>query len=305
MIDVGSNSVKLLVADMLGGSLKPVVECGEQTRLGRDSFATGQLHPEAIADTIRVVYQFYQKAAKVGAESIRVVATSAARDASNGSELVAAANAEGVKLEIVSGEQETRWACRGALANPLVNSGNACVVDVGGGSTEIIWVRQNQILANRSFPMGTVRQLEQSNLADPPGLEALEIERKKIQNWIQAVVLPEFQSAMSQFTGERPFIIGCGGTPVFLARIFAGTSKSDAVPVETIILTIQELEQMTERLWTLTMAQRKKICGLPANRADVILFGSLIYEGLMRCLNPAGLQPSTWGVRYGVLLDAP
>lgn len=304
VIDVGSNSVKLLVADILSGSLNPILECGEQTRLGRDSFETGRLQPKAIDDTIQVVSKFYKKAAKSGAETIRVVATSAARDASNGGDLIAAAMAKGVKLEIVSGDQETQWACRGALANPLVKSGNAFVVDVGGGSTEIILVRNKTILANRSFPMGTVRLLERSVLADPPGLEALEIERKKIQDWILKTVLSEFETATSQVSGEPLFLVGCGGTPVFLARIFSGTSKTDTEPVESIILSAQELEQTTERLWSLPLATRKKLRGLPPNRADVILFGALIFEGLMRCLNLSELQPSTWGVRHGAMLDS-
>lgn len=303
VIDVGSNSVKLLVADFKDGNLKPVLERGEQTRLGRGSFETGRLQPVAITDSVQVIRKFYKLASVEGAQSIRVIATSAARDASNGSELVAAANDNGVKLEIVSGEQETQWTCRGALANPLVRADANFVVDVGGGSTEILWVSNKTILAHRSFPIGTVRLLERSALSNPPGLDALAIERERFQSYFQSQVLPVFQSAIANAPAVGSVLVGTGGTPVFLARIVSGSSE-EKEPVEQMILSQAAIEGLTERLWSLTMAERKKLPGLPPKRADVILFGALIFDGLMRCLKVAELQPSTWGVRYGVLLDS-
>ena len=116
VIDVGTNSVKLLVADA-GRVLKPVLKLTLQTALGQGSFRTGRLQPEAIARTVDAVAGFAAEAAALGSVSIRVLATSAARDAQNADQLVAAIErAAGVRLEIVSGEQEAHWAFAGVAS---------------------------------------------------------------------------------------------------------------------------------------------------------------------------------------------
>src|SRR5262245_34633550 len=114
VIDVGTNSVKLLVADITGHEVQPVREDSKQTRLGRGFFETHRLQPEAIAKTTLAVTRFADEARTLKAESVRVIATSAARDATNPTDLISAIHdATALPLEIISGEQEADWAFQG------------------------------------------------------------------------------------------------------------------------------------------------------------------------------------------------
>jgi len=118
IIDVGSNSVKLLIADVVDGVVTPLIHEGEQTRLGQGVFETGRLSPEAIEATARVVTGFATKAEEMGAADVRVLATSAAREASNGDELAAAISVGGLELEIIDGQMEAELVLRGVRSLP-------------------------------------------------------------------------------------------------------------------------------------------------------------------------------------------
>jgi len=139
VIDVGTNSIKLLVADIAGGVVEPVLEMSEQTRLGAGFFETRQLQPQAIAQTARAVASFAAKARELRAVSTRVIATSAARDAVNPGELTSAIeSAAALKVEIISGEQEADLAFQGVNTDPELAQHPLLLLDVGGGSTEFI-----------------------------------------------------------------------------------------------------------------------------------------------------------------------
>jgi len=172
VIDVGTNSVKLLVADVSGREVQPVWEESKQTRLGRGFYETHRLQPDAIDATGKAVAQFSETAGKHQANSVRVIATSAARDAVNADELSSAIErASGLKMEIVSGEQEADWVFQGVTTDPTL-AGPAgqmlLLLDVGGGSTELILGLGEQICFRQSFPLGTVRLLEKYPPSDPP-----------------------------------------------------------------------------------------------------------------------------------------
>ena len=158
VIDVGTNSVKLLVADESGREVEPVWEESKQTRLGRGFYETHRLQPEAIDATGKAVGQFSETARRYQATSIRVIATSAARDAVNSAELSAAIEkASGLKMEIISGEQEAEWVFQGVTTDPSLAHEPLLLLDVGGGSTEFIVGQGEQKYFSRSFPLGTVR----------------------------------------------------------------------------------------------------------------------------------------------------
>jgi exopolyphosphatase/guanosine-5'-triphosphate,3'-diphosphate pyrophosphatase len=138
VMDVGTNSVKLLVADM-GQALKPLLELSRQTWLGQGAFRTGRLRPEAMARTVTAVAEFASKAIELRPASLRILATSATREATNAQELVQAIfNATGLTVEILSGDQEADYVLQGVTSDPAIGARPVLVVDVGGGSTE--WV---------------------------------------------------------------------------------------------------------------------------------------------------------------------
>src|SRR5262249_39196632 len=152
VIDVGTNSVKLLVADVSGREVQPVWEESKQTRLGRGFYETHRLQPEAIDATGKAVAQFAETARKYQVNSIRVIGTSAARDAVNSEELGSAIEkASGWKMEIISGEQEAEWVFQGVTTDPSLAHEPLLLLDVGGGSSEFILGQGEQKHFSRSF----------------------------------------------------------------------------------------------------------------------------------------------------------
>ena len=139
VIDIGTNSIKLLVGEVIEGSVHPIDERSEQTRLGAGFYDTHQLQPVPIARTASAVARFVAQARDAGAESIRIIATSAARDAENAADLLEAVRrAAGLRVEIISGDKEAEWVFRGVTSHPGLPRKRLLILDVGGGSTEFI-----------------------------------------------------------------------------------------------------------------------------------------------------------------------
>src|SRR6516225_3565716 len=169
VIDVGTNSIKLLVADVSGREVRPVHEESRQTRLGKGFYATHQLQPEAIAHTAAVVWEFAEIARERNTDALRVIATSAVRDAVNPTDLTTAIQrASDLKVEIISGEREAELVFQGVCTDPELAKQQLLLLDVGGGSTEFILGQGLHQHFAQSFPLGTVRLLEKFPHGDPP-----------------------------------------------------------------------------------------------------------------------------------------
>src|SRR6266567_3469973 len=321
VIDIGTNSIKLLVADVAGRDVWPLLEESKQTRLGRGFYQTRRLQPVAIATSAKAVAQFAAAARQWQAASLRVVATSAARDAVNAAELTGAIElASGLKVEIISGEQEAEWVFQGALTNPRLAQGPLLLLDVGGGSTEFI-VGQGQhtgahgvtrrTLFSNSFPIGSVRLMEQIPHSEPPKPEELRACRQWVAEFLRKEVRPKLEPAMRREridtpypeNGERMQLVGTGGAASILALMEARIEGYDRERIETTRLSLDRLRWHTERLWGLSLEERKKIIGLPRNRADVILTGATIYEGVMEEFGFIELRISTRGLRFAAVMD--
>jgi exopolyphosphatase/guanosine-5'-triphosphate,3'-diphosphate pyrophosphatase len=301
-IDVGTNSVKLLVADVQGSCVVPILEESLQTRLGRGFYQNHLLQPEPIEATALAVREFVQRARNHGAGFIRVIGTSAARDARNASELIAAIlNQSGLILEVISGEREAEWAYQGVATRPDLASGSLLLLDVGGGSSEFIVGENSTLRFRRSFDLGTVRQLESLKLADPPGLPALRQLQEQLSAHFQHDIVPEVAPALAA-CASRPRLIGTGGTATLLGRMEAQMTDFDRDTIESQTLTCERIATLAESLWTQPLSQRQRIPGLPPNRADVILTGVVIYQTIMRELGFPSFQPSTRGLRFSALL---
>src|SRR6185295_5959496 len=255
----------------------PVLEKSEQTRLGRGFYESRRLQPEAIANTARAVADFASLATDLQAQSIRVVATSAARDAANAEELVQAVRQKaGLVVEIISGEQEAEWAFRGVTSDPAMAGKPLLILDVGGGSTEFILGEAGRASYRQSFPLGTVRSMERLLLPDPPGTRDLANCRATAREFIERQILPMLGPAVQQ-CATKPCLIGTGGTATILGRIEKQLADFDRKRIEGARLNREQIKAWVERLWSLPLAERKQVVGLPPNRADVILFGVVIY----------------------------
>jgi exopolyphosphatase/guanosine-5'-triphosphate,3'-diphosphate pyrophosphatase len=308
VIDVGTNSVKLLVADVAEGEVRPVLEESEQTRLGAGFYETHRLQPQAIAGTARAVAHFASKARELQTVSTRVIATSAARDAVNPSDLIAAIEtASGLNVEIISGEQEAGWAFRGVTTDPELADKPLLLLDVGGGSTEFILGRGAHEHFSQSFQLGTVRLLEKLPPDDPPTSAQLAGCRQWVRDFLATEVRPKLESPLRREAkpgkNDSILLVGTGGTSTILARMEARLDTFERERIEGMRLGLQQLRVHVERLWGLPLAERRNTVGLPKKRADVILPGVVIYEAVMEAFGFSELRISTRGLRFAAVLD--
>ncbi|MBL9127652.1 MAG: hypothetical protein JNL97_08395 [Verrucomicrobiales bacterium] len=304
VVDVGTNSVKLLVAHVDGSRVDPIVEKGNQTRLGDGFFATRRLRPDAIARTARAVAAFRDEARSHAPARFRTIATAAAREAENRTDLLLALeSAAGVPVEIISGDLEAEWAFRGVSTLPGLGEPPLLVADVGGGSTELIVGRAGRVAFRRSFPVGAVRLLENLRVPGDPVRGDLEACRTHLDAWLTVHAHDAVREALDGVDGTLEFV-GVGGTASVLACMILGLVSFDRNRIESTRISPGTLTEWTEKLWSLPLAERRRIPGLPPERADVILTGAAIYEALIRNLRLPALRPSTRGLRFAALIDA-
>jgi exopolyphosphatase/guanosine-5'-triphosphate,3'-diphosphate pyrophosphatase len=303
VIDVGTNSIKLLVADVRGRDVSPVLEESRQTRLGKGFYESNQLQPEAIARTAEAVAEFAKTAREKNSVSIRVIATSAARDAVNPTELTSAIErASGLKTEIISGAREAEWAFQGVTTDAELATQPLLLLDVGGGSTEFILGHGVKKSFAHSFPLGTVRLMEKFPHSDPPTRGEFTSCRDWLKNFLHFEVRPQLEPALKNEAGEIR-LVGTGGTTGILARMEKKLDRFDREKIERAVLSFDQVVAHRKNLWKLPLAERKEIPGLPKLRADVILTGVLIYEAVMEEFNFKELRVSTRGLRFAAVMD--
>lgn len=308
VIDVGTNSVKLLVAEVAGTEIHPLCEASKQTRLGQGFYETHRLLPEAIANTAQAVADFVTQAQSLHAQQLRVIATSAARDAINAQDLITAIErASGQHLEIISGEQEADWAFQGVTTDPALTQAPLLLLDVGGGSTEFILGCGDQKHFRQSFRLGTVRLLETIPHSDPPMREEFAETRRWVRDFIAEKIQPAIAPVLQREQGLQAsplLLVGTGGTTTILARMEARLETYDRGVIENTRLSRERLRWHTENLWSQPLAQREGIIGLPRKRADVILTGTVIYEAVMEAFGFTELRVSMRGLRFAAVMDA-
>ena len=303
VIDVGTNSVKLLVADVCGHQVTPVHEESKQTRLGKGFYETHRLQPEPIARTAEAVWEFSETARERSAESIRVIATSAARDAMNPRDLTnAIEQSSGLKTEIITGAREADWAFQGVATDAELAKHPLLLLDVGGGSTEFILGHGKEKSFAHSFPLGTVRLIEKFPHSDPPTKKEFNACCDWLKNFLHHEVRPQLEPALKNEFGEIR-LVGTGGTTTILARVEKKLDRFDREKIEQTVLTFEQVVAHRNNLWKLPMVERKEIHGLPKLRADVILTGVLIYEAVMEEFGFKELHISTRGLRFAAVMD--
>ncbi len=302
VIDIGTNSVKLLVAEVQSGCVDPLFEGSEQTRLGAGFYETHLLSQGAIQKTAEAVRAFAKNAERFSPVSLQVVATSAARDAINQGDLAQAILREaGLPLEVISGEHEADWSFSGVASQAELTGESLLVMDIGGGSTEVIVGDHGQKRAGRSFQVGTVRLLDKLSPSDPPTDTEREECLASLRTFFAGKVEPFLRKHLH---GVPPVFVSSGGTASILGRMKWKLKHYDRAKIEGTVLSGAELAGETRRLWSLPLAERKLIPGLPGSRADVILMGAAILEAAAEALGFSEVRVSARGLRHGALLHA-
>jgi exopolyphosphatase / guanosine-5'-triphosphate,3'-diphosphate pyrophosphatase len=311
IIDIGTNSVKLLVADLNGRCVTPVWEGSEQTRLGRGFYRDHQLARSAIEATSHAASSFALKARELNADSIRVLATSAAREARNVADLVDAIRKVcGLEMQIVTGEQEADLAFQGVGTDSQYAEVPFLLLEVGGGSTQFILGRQGKKSLTRSYQIGAVRLMEAVPHNDPPGDQGLRQTRAWLMRVLDQEIAADLEPELKRVRSSLPplavlQLIASGGTASILGCMEAKLDVFDRDRLEAVSLNIDRLQQNMTLLWSLPLEERRKLVGLPPSRADVILTGAAIYEAIMTRFGFQELRISTRGLRFGAALLPP
>jgi exopolyphosphatase/guanosine-5'-triphosphate,3'-diphosphate pyrophosphatase len=296
-IDIGTNSVLLLIAERESGSWRALLDRATITRLGQGVDRTRELAPEARARTLSALTDYAELLRAHGVTELDVVGTSAMRDARGGREFAEeAGKVLGVAPRILSGAEEAEVTFVGTLSG-LALDGAVTVFDVGGGSTEVIRGHtgaRTHADAAVSLDIGSVRLFERHIVSDPPA--ASELAR------VDADIDAALEGAPSPSAGAP--LVGVAGTVTTLAAIALGLESYDGDRVHGLRLSKEDVAAVARRLEGMTHAERCALPGLEPKRADVIVVGARIVERVVRWAAVSELVVSDRGVRWG-LLEAP
>lgn len=282
VIGIGSNSVRMLVAEINGTSAQRLRRDREGTRLFAGLDAQRRLSDEAMAKTVHAVAVMAESARAEGAEEVRLFATSATRDAANADELARMLRDQAkVELEVCSGDDEAALSFLGAT-----DGGRTGVIDIGGGSTEVITGRGLEVNCAFSCQMGAVRLFRQLPIACREDLKAVED--------LAARILEQQLQAHPQMTLPDKWI-GTGGTFTTLAAIHRGICWTERTFMHGTVLPLESVERMAEMLSDMPMEQRLTLRGLQPNRADIVVHGICILLACMKRLNIPEITVSEFG----------
>ncbi|MGH7730718.1 MAG: hypothetical protein ACRENJ_05635 [Candidatus Eiseniibacteriota bacterium] len=298
-IDIGSNSVRLLVADVTSGGLPAnlvtVARAGESCRLARGLDQTGHVDGEMAERAAAVAGEFARRARLLGAGHTVAGATAALRRASNGAD-VAALIAEriGIPVRILTGEEEARLVYQAVLsgfgAGP---SRNACIVfDLGGGSTEIVSGIGQEVGRWVSLPFGAVNLTERFIRSNPLVADEMEAIDREVER--------QLMHSCALMAASAPVLAGVGGTVTVLATLDRELKAYDPALIEGWTIKGPRLEELALRVLSSTAADRDRWSVLGKGRSDIVVAGTLVIRQLARRFRSAGLLCSTHGLRYGL-----
>jgi exopolyphosphatase/guanosine-5'-triphosphate,3'-diphosphate pyrophosphatase len=293
-IDCGTNTILLLVAEVQGGRLVPVEERAEIVRLGEGLDASGRLKDEAIARTLAALDGYVARIEHHGAERVLAVGTEALRKAQNGRQLVDEARARlaqvGGTFEVIDGAREAALSWR-AVADAFPTLARRTVVDIGGGSTEVL-VGAARIEEVVSLPIGAVRLTERLLHHDPPTAD----ETRALRDTIDA--------ALAGAPAPVPPVVGIAGTVTTLSAMAQRLATYSAERVHGAELAVSELAALVDTLGVTPLAARKRLPGLEPKRADVIYAGALILERILARASADRCLVSDRGIRWGLAAEA-
>ncbi|WP_413569158.1 Ppx/GppA family phosphatase [Bdellovibrio sp. HCB117] len=293
-LDLGTNTFLCLIAEgTKDGIVKVHKDLATTVRLGQGVDKTGEFHPDALQRAKTCLTEFKKEIDLHNVDRILAMATSAARDAKNGKELFKIGEELGIPIEIIPGEDEARITYQGATAGMNDTQKTSLIVDVGGGSTELISGRGSKILFGESLNIGGVRLTEKFITSQPVSAT----EQKALEEYIQTqikTVLPELQKE------KIDQIIAVAGTPTSLVAIEVG--GYDEKKVDGFFLGKDRLAYWVHEFGATTVEEKKEKYQL-GGRADIIFAGASILLAVIEALKLPGMIVSTKGVRYGVALE--
>jgi exopolyphosphatase/guanosine-5'-triphosphate,3'-diphosphate pyrophosphatase len=297
-VDLGTNTVRLLVVEAEGREWRPLHQSQRVTRLGEGQAEAGRLLEAPMRRTVDTVSEFIAAARGLGASEIRVVATSAVREASNRAELLALLRAAtGLDASVVSGEEEARLTLQGVAAGLPQLGGSFVLFDIGGGSTELVLGEGGRPGAVVSVQLGVVRLAERYGDAGPVDRARFALMRGEIDGCLAREIPARIIEA------RLPALVGTAGTVTTLAALDLGLPAYDPSRVQGHTLARGAVERLLDRLGALAVAERARLPCLEPGRADVIIPGIAICLAVMDRLGYGSLVVSDRGLREGILCE--
>ena len=298
-IDIGTNSIHMVIARSTGPASFEVVDRErEVVQIGRGSFRHGRLRADAMRRTLEALARFVSLARRRQVDRILCTATAAVREASNGGSFVREArNSTGVVPRVVPSEEEGRLVYLGVKSALQLDSAPATILDIGGGSVQFVVGDRDRLLLARSVPLGALRLTEMMLPSDPPSRADLQRLRRHLRDGARAPL--EDVAALGP---QR--LYGSSGTIHALAA--AAHQAETGAPVTHLngqVLTREWLSRLTRRLVRMSRAQRERVPGIDATRAEIIVPGALLLLHVMEALDAPGITVSDFGVREGLVTD--
>jgi len=298
-IDVGSNTLRLLVAQAGGGDLQPLRYDRVITRLGSGVKKTGRLDDSASASSIAALSDFSREISSSGSEKTRAVGTSALRDAENAGDFISRVRAAtGIGIEVITGEEEARLTALGVLSS-IGQPESFMIADIGGGSTEIIYSQDGGLSPGHiSEPIGAVNLLEAHLKSDPPSDDEILALKEHCQTAMKSI-----RSRMAGVSRVGAELFGTAGTASTLAAIDLGLEGYDAAKIHGHTISLDRLREMLEMLRKLPLEERARVRGLEPQRADLIIPGVTLTISLMETFGFLTITISDKGLLEGIVLD--
>lgn len=295
VIDIGSNSVRLVLADIKGkGSFKIIDEIKESIRLGEDIELNGYLSEEKIQKTLKTLATFKDLCGVLKSDKIVVVATEAVRTAKNKENLLRAVKEElDLDITILTGEEECRLDYFAVIKS--MYTGNSLIVDIGGSSTELIWIYNNKIMESATLPFGAVNLTKRYNLHDiinPSDDEAL-----------KSFLKEQYSSIPWLFKSKFDNIIGIGGSIRNIGKIDRKRKRYPLDIAHNYYLTALDVNEIYHMAKSKNLKQRLKIEGLSKERADIFVAGASSLNTLVEMLGVEDIRISGKGIREGIIYE--
>jgi exopolyphosphatase/guanosine-5'-triphosphate,3'-diphosphate pyrophosphatase len=296
-IDVGSNSIRLVVAEAQpGGRYRVLDEERETTRLARALASTGKLDEESMAASLEALRRFKSIAAGMGVETMRAIATCAVREATNGLEFCRRVRQEvDLPIEVIDSDQEARLAFESVRRRFDLAGKNTLLADIGGGSTEIVLASGELIEAIYATKLGAVRLAERFNSAQAWEHDDIIRMMRHIDR--------ELRKATEKPAAAIHQLIGSGGTFTNLASMIMASRGLARLPAAGARVSRADVRHLVDRLAKMTPKERREVPGLNPDRVDIIIPGLGIIDSMMRRFRVNSLQVHAYGVRDGLLLS--
>jgi exopolyphosphatase / guanosine-5'-triphosphate,3'-diphosphate pyrophosphatase len=297
IVDIGTNSTRLLIGDVRGARVTEVERRTTVTNMGRGVDHSGMICTDAVDDVCTVIADYKSRYEEMGAERVMAFATSAVRDAVNGDAFIAELRERfGLDARLLTGEEEANLTYLGATAHRPVGD-PTLVFDIGGGSTELIVGSGTSVGFHTSLQAGTIRQSERHLSSDPPDPHELEDLAADIHHLIDRAIAAEPQANAGR-------AIAVAGTPTSLAAIDQGLEPYDPGRVHGYRLGMKPVQRMLSRLSSMPLAERLQVPGLHPGRAPTIVAGTVILVQVMRAFGLQEIEVSELDILHGSALSA-